>query len=170
MRLLADPNPSTSLAGGGLAVSAGHIYWAIDFPISSDDPVIARANLDGSGADESFINLRYGSYAGWGLAVNDSHIYWADYNGNTIGRARLDGSDVDPNHIIVGPNDDSEEALFVRPLDVAADNRTQLPPLDGAAGGDGDGDQSCAEAQSEAQEGQEEAEEGEEGAQAGQAE
>ncbi len=108
--------------------------------------MIARANLDGSGADESFINLRYGSYAGWGLAVNDSHIYWADYNGNTIGRARLDGSDVDPNHIIVGPNDDSEEALFVRPLDVAADNRTQLPPLDGAAGGDGDGDQSCAEA------------------------
>jgi hypothetical protein len=146
--LLADPNPSTSLAGGGLAVSAGHIYWAIDFPISSDDPVIARANLDGSGADESFINLRYGSYAGWGLAVNDSHIYWADHNGNTIGRARLDGSDVDPNHITVGPDDDSEEAGFVRPLDVAADNRTQLPPLDGAGG---NGDQACGEAKAKLQ-------------------
>ena len=146
--LLADPDPSAGSAGGGLAVSAGHIYWSIPFPVSSEVPVIARANLDGSGADESFINLPDDRYADWGLAVNDSHIYWADHYGNTIGRARLDGSDVDPNHIIVGPTDGSEEASYASPLDVAADNRTQLPPLDGpaAAGDDGDGDQACAKA------------------------
>ena len=33
------------------------------------------------------------------VAVNGAHIYWANYDGDTIGRANLDGSGVDQNFI-----------------------------------------------------------------------
>jgi len=64
------------------------VYW------SGGDETIGRANLDGTGADESYFTAGAASAAG--VAVDASHIYWAnaDFAG-TIGRATLDGTGVD---------------------------------------------------------------------------
>lgn len=139
--LLADGNPYSDVPLDGLAVSSSHIYWSNNFPDDGGPPAIARATIDGGGVDETFIDLPASRY-GEDLAVDDGHIYWADYNGGTIGRARLDGSAVDPNFITVSPNDESWS--WMRPIDVAVDSRTQLPPLDGPPRVDGD--QDCAKA------------------------
>ena len=59
---------------------------------------IGRANLDGSGADRSFIS-GLPPWAVNGIAVDDAHIYWgADFT-DRIGRANLDGSDVQTDFI-----------------------------------------------------------------------
>jgi hypothetical protein len=52
---------------------------------------IARANLDGTGADHHLIT---GLSSPCGVAVDGSHIYWANAGFNTIGRAELDGRQV----------------------------------------------------------------------------
>ena len=75
----------------GVAVGAGHVFWANgDFPGS-----IGRANLDGSGVDQTFIS---GASYPFGVAVDAAHVYWAN-DSNTIGRANLDGSGVDQSFI-----------------------------------------------------------------------
>ena len=61
---------------------------------------IARANLDGSGVNQSFISLA--PRTPYGLAVSSSYIYWANGSPSTviasnIGRANIDGSAPDPN-------------------------------------------------------------------------
>lgn len=74
----------------GLAVDATHIYWS-NFNAST----IGRANIDGSGANNSFITGT--GTQPRGIAIDASHIYWAIWNGgygNAIGRAGLDGTDV----------------------------------------------------------------------------
>jgi hypothetical protein len=82
-----------------LAVEAGHLYWIridrglTDSP-SDDTSAIARANLDGSEVDPSFIAGIPGP--SFGLAANDQHLYWSEQNGGAIGRANLDGTSVDP--------------------------------------------------------------------------
>ena len=107
-----------------VAVDASRVYWT-----NGTLNTIGRANLDGSGANPSFITT-----AGppWGVAVDAEHVYWANvppsglasanqrippssppYQG-TIGRANLDGSDVDQNFI--------PDAGF-SPLGVAVDAR-----------------------------------------------
>jgi virginiamycin B lyase len=68
-----------------------YVYWG--------DPhagTIGRANNDGSGATDSFINAGGEPVA---VAVNATHIYWADEAGGTIGRANIDGSEVEPDFI-----------------------------------------------------------------------
>jgi virginiamycin B lyase len=67
-----------------------YIYW------TDPDGTIGRANLDGTGVDESFISAA-GSPCG--LAVDDAHIYWAGGFGKTIARANLDGTDVEESFI-----------------------------------------------------------------------
>jgi Low-density lipoprotein receptor repeat class B len=52
-------------------------------------PALGRANLDGSGINQSFVPL---PEAASGVAVDGSHIYWANPSANTIGRANLDGT------------------------------------------------------------------------------
>jgi virginiamycin B lyase len=79
---------SLPLTGVGIAVGAGHIYWA-------HPEAIGRANLDGSNPNQSFVPAGL-PYA---VAVDSSHIYWADTNTGTIGRANLDGSNPDQNFI-----------------------------------------------------------------------
>ena len=59
-------------------------------------PTIARANVNGSGVDRSFIRLGGPTC---GVAVDGSHIYWTDSNHDAIGRANLDGSAADPTFI-----------------------------------------------------------------------
>src|SRR5215216_1819607 len=61
-----------------------HVYWT-----NNGDTTIGRANLDGGGADQSFIGDQIGPC---GVAVDGAHVYWADTNGTAIGRANLDGS------------------------------------------------------------------------------
>src|SRR5690349_5928730 len=68
-----------------------YVYWG-DY----SGGTIGRANLDGTGVEDSFIQTGGEPRA---VAVDGSHIYWANYAGGTIGRANLDGSGVEPNFI-----------------------------------------------------------------------
>jgi virginiamycin B lyase len=72
------------------------VYWA---NFSSD--AIGRADLDGTGVDEDFIN---GTRLPGAVAVDSRYIYWGGFGRETgqnfepeaaIGRARLDGTKVD---------------------------------------------------------------------------
>jgi hypothetical protein len=74
----------------GVAVDGNHIYWTNDFP-----ETIGRANLDGTGVNQSLIT---GIAASTGVAVDGSFIYWSNF-GNTIGRANLDGTGVNESFI-----------------------------------------------------------------------
>jgi hypothetical protein len=78
----------------GIAVDAGHIYWA-NTADGVDADTIGRANLDGSGLDQSFIS---GATDPIGVAVDAQHVYWTNGPG-TIGRANLDGSGIDQSFI-----------------------------------------------------------------------
>jgi len=80
----------------GLAVDAGHIYWA-----DPGDGTIGRADLDGSNADRSLINGAGAPYF-YELAVDADHIYWTNHSTGTIGRADLDGSNADETFISGG--------------------------------------------------------------------
>ena len=57
-----------------------YVYWTTD--------TIARANLDGSGVNRSFIT---GANGPAGVAVDAAHVYWTNA-ADTIARANLDGS------------------------------------------------------------------------------
>ena len=75
-----------------MAVDAAHVYWA-----NLVDGTIGRANLDGTGVNQSFIT---GAIVPCGVAVDGAHIYWANAGaGDTIGRANLDGTGVDQGFI-----------------------------------------------------------------------
>ena len=67
-----------------MAVDAGHLYWT-----KFNANTIGRANLDGTGADESFIT---GASGPRGVAADGSHLYWTNLNAGRIGRANLDGT------------------------------------------------------------------------------
>ena len=83
--------------GGGLAVSAQHVYWG------NDSGGVGRANLDGTGVDQSFVTgIGLGRVSG--VAVDGAHIYWAIIGTDPsdppgIARANLDGTGVDTDFI-----------------------------------------------------------------------
>ena len=86
-----------------VAVDAGHIYWLAGeaVPEGGGWGYVGRANLDGSGAEPSFIKTE-GSL---GIAVDNEHIYWSEGYGagyGSIGRANLDGSGVERYFIAAG--------------------------------------------------------------------
>ena len=71
---------------GGLAARAdAFVYW-------SQRNAVGRANLDGSDAAQSFI-----APAGYpqGVAVDGQYVYWANAWGDSIGRAKIDGTGID---------------------------------------------------------------------------
>ncbi len=87
----------------GVAVDSGHIYWGNHSRFDPGflvDSSIGRSNLDGTGANQSFIT---GANGPCGVAVAGGFIYWANWGANggggspgtTIGRANIDGSGVD---------------------------------------------------------------------------
>ena len=80
----------------GVAVDAGHIYWARIANVFEPNfsSYIGRADLDGTDVDEDFITLP-GSYHD-AVAVDETHVYWA---GNGVGRANLDGTGVNDQFI-----------------------------------------------------------------------
>ena len=93
-----------SLISWSLAPAArahGHVYWAWGTSTDIFDPApsgVGRANLDGTGVDQNFINFHGNPIA---IAVNGAYIYWlnTDIRASTIGRAKLDGSGVEPSFI-----------------------------------------------------------------------
>jgi hypothetical protein len=79
--------------------AAAFVYW-----VDGSAGTIARANLDGSGANQSFITPETSAC---GVAVDGAHVYWANrtfQGGTTIGRANLDGSGVDQGFITGADN------------------------------------------------------------------
>ena len=81
------------LLGLAAAPSAqARIYWS-----NFNNPnTIGRAELDGTGANKSFIT---GVQKPYGVAVDGAHVYWINNNTNAIGRANLDGTGVNQSFI-----------------------------------------------------------------------
>jgi virginiamycin B lyase len=93
-------------APAGIAVNASYIYWANMGP-SGSGTTIGRANLNGTGANESFIT---GASTPGGIALDAASVYWSNasplggagslsFGGSTIGRASLDGTNVNQSFI-----------------------------------------------------------------------
>jgi hypothetical protein len=80
----------------GVAADRFHVYWGNYGVFTFKSPSIGRANLDGSGVEQTFIST--GGPVVCGVAVNSQYIYWANTdflaNGTTLGRAKLDGSGI----------------------------------------------------------------------------
>jgi len=76
-----------------------YVYWANRTDTIGATGTIARSNLDGSGANQSFIT---GASSPGGVAVDAAHVYWA--NTGTIARANLDGTGVNQ-RFITGASD-----------------------------------------------------------------
>ena len=104
------PNPPGSYRCG-VAVDGSHVHWTNGATFTPDGRLvpgtIGRANLDGTGADDSFI-----TDAGnpCGVAVDADHVYWASPSPSpadsrlhgSIGRANVNGTDADQNFIPLG--------------------------------------------------------------------
>ncbi|MBV9582891.1 MAG: pentapeptide repeat-containing protein [Chloroflexi bacterium] len=87
----------------GLAIDALHVYWV---NVTAQGQSIGRANLDGTDVNQNFIadagaHCPIGDFigCGWGLAVDGQYIYWLDNTPGTIGRANVDGSEVNQSFI-----------------------------------------------------------------------
>jgi hypothetical protein len=82
--------------------AAGYVYWS-----QSADGTIGRANLDGSGVNNSFITVPAapdGKSNPCGLAINAANVYWASCaGGTTLGRASIEGA-APENDFISGAN------------------------------------------------------------------
>ncbi len=92
--------PSTTggaIGNAGLTVNKDYIYWSGANGGTATN--VGRANLDGTGADPTFIT---GGANPCGVAVNGSYIYWYGDESTYIGRANLDGSDINQNFIDAG--------------------------------------------------------------------
>jgi hypothetical protein len=91
--------------GAGIALDSSHVYW-----VNPDSNTIGRANLDGTGVNQSFIDITcdFGCLDPQGVAVDAGHIYWATFFGGGlgagIGRANLDGTGVNPKFIDTNAN------------------------------------------------------------------
>jgi virginiamycin B lyase len=101
--------------GSGLAVDQSHLYW-------SAGRAIGRARVtDGAGVDPAFIT---GVDHVGGIAVDSGRIYWINtpegMHYSTIGRAGIDGSDVNKSWI---------PTQKFNATGVAVDGRPSPPPL-----------------------------------------
>jgi hypothetical protein len=73
----------------GLAIDQNHLYWPNHEwgGSQSRTGTVGRANLDGSGADRTFVTGLEGPCE---VAIGGGHVHWVEQDG--IGRADLDGS------------------------------------------------------------------------------
>jgi hypothetical protein len=82
-----------------LAVDGAHVYWTTSVSIG-------RANLDGTGVQQSFIpGVKAGpnpDLPACGIAVDRTHIYWANNATGTIGRANVDGTGAKQDFLVTG--------------------------------------------------------------------
>jgi hypothetical protein len=86
----------------GVAVDSAHVYWN-----NYSLPGIGRANLDGTGIDQDFINTGVNPQH---PSVDGEHIFWSNKgfncsnpppSGCTIGRADIDGADASENQSFI---------------------------------------------------------------------
>ena len=98
----------TTLALATLALTAradAFVYWTWNItPPTTQASGIGRANLDGTGVNQSFIAGVAPVVYTTGLAVDGAHVYWASGFGpgpvgSGIGRANLDGTGANPRFI-----------------------------------------------------------------------
>ena len=68
-----------------------HVYWT-----NNADATVGRANLDGTGVNQSIIS---GGFNPCGVAVDGAHVYWGNIGSGAIGRANLDGRGVNQSFI-----------------------------------------------------------------------
>lgn len=99
------PGSSANTAGAGIAVDSSYIYWSVDTTSnwSNAGAAIARANLDGSSPNLSFMT---GTIGVGSIAVNAGNIFWASSQAQpedgltcSIGSANINGSSPNPNFI-----------------------------------------------------------------------
>ena len=90
-----DQSFITGQIPSAIAVDANYIYFSQNYNSQFFDTQISRANLDGTGVNNTFIP--HGPFNINGMAVDSGHLYWS--NGfnlpgsqHTIGRANLDGT------------------------------------------------------------------------------
>ncbi len=77
----------------GVAVDARHIYW-------TTGRGIGRSSLTGGQVEPDFLPLtRSAEGGGFSIAVQGDYIYWAATGGHSVGRARIDGTNANPNFI-----------------------------------------------------------------------
>jgi len=81
----------------GVAVDPAHVYWTNLL----DNSEIGRANINGTGATNSFLPASFPT----AVAVDEAHVYWANNNTGMIGRADLDGSNPDQEFIVTDSTD-----------------------------------------------------------------
>jgi hypothetical protein len=83
---------------GGVAVNSEHIYW---YNAAEKDLSIGRAEIDGGHPEQKFITPTGpdAQASGPGLAINSEYIYWTNHVEGGIGRAKLDGEDVESTFI-----------------------------------------------------------------------
>lgn len=82
--------PAAGEVPEGMAVDGRYVYWA-----NLLGQAIGRAELDGSDPEPNFIQLTAASFPE-GVAIEGDHIYWTMAgHGGEIGRANLDGGEVD---------------------------------------------------------------------------
>jgi hypothetical protein len=129
---LAPSLVSGAIAPGQVIVDGSHIYWTNANGANS----IGRANLDGSGATNSFIpNATSGSPSAkpFGLAADAGHIYWSDGE-RYIGRADLGGTNVLPHWQDVGSGSfPFGIALDAVKIYVASGDQIDTVPIGGGA-------------------------------------
>ena len=78
---------SVALSAAAAPAADAYVYWT--HRGGGTGTTLGRANLDGTGANESFIA---GAKGPVGIAVDGSYVYWANTFSTTIGRAKLDGT------------------------------------------------------------------------------
>ena len=74
----------------GVAVDAGHVYWG------DGGADVGRAAIGGGEVQRKFISAAHDSS---GVAVSGEYLYWTNAANGTIGRAKVDGSAVQPSFI-----------------------------------------------------------------------
>lgn len=80
----------TDDGANGLAAFGSYVYW------SNENGIIERARYeDGSDHDDAFIYANYppGEAGAYGLTVGGPYIWWTSPDSQSIGRARIDGSE-----------------------------------------------------------------------------
>lgn len=100
-----------------LALTSTHLYWAARYWATREYGVVSRANFDGSAASKLF------SVPGdvSDIAIGENYLYWVNshWEFESIGRASLDGTQVDP-AFLTGQK---------WPYALAADSLQVVPPV-----------------------------------------
>jgi hypothetical protein len=71
-------------------VDGNFVYWT-----NFGNHTIGRANVNGTGVNQSFISTSSGEW----VAVGGEHVYWSNIENETIGRANLEGGEVNQSFI-----------------------------------------------------------------------